>query len=174
MGCIGVGNQGSNNMNEFLNNGDLQIVAVCDVDKDNAGKAKNTVDRKYGNADCHAYGDFREVMGRSDIDTISLATPDHWHGVVAVAALNSGKDVYGEKPLTHTLMEGRALVNAQIKNGRIWQTGSWQRSQRDFRYACELVRSGKIGKIVRVEVGLPGGSGIGAGHIQRPAPAVRL
>lgn len=170
MGCVGVGGQGTGNMNEFLNHGDLQVVAVCDVDKNRANDAKNNVNHKYNNTDCTAYNDFREVVGRTDIDTISLATPDHWHGVVAVAALNSGKDVYGEKPLTHCLAEGRAIVNAQIKNARIWQTGSWQRSQRDFRYASELVRSGKIGKVVRVDVGLPTGGGIGPVVFTNPPP----
>ena len=123
MGCVGVGGQGTGNMNEFLNHGDLQVVAVCDVDKNRANDAKNNVNHKYNNTDCTAYNDFREVVGRTDIDTISLATPDHWHGVVAVAALNSGKDVYCQKPMVHKVSEGLGVIEAQKQSGRILQIG---------------------------------------------------
>ena len=105
--------------------------------------------------------DFRELLARKDIDAISLATPDHWHAVPAITALNAGMDVYGEKPISHCLMEGRAMADAQKKNARIWQTGSWQRSQDHFRHACELVRNGRIGKVVR-DRGRPA-------HRQRPS-----
>jgi predicted dehydrogenase len=170
MGCIGVGGQGNSNLDSFLNEADCQVVAVCDVDKGRAQSTKNKVDHKYGNTDCTAYGDFRELLARPDIDVISMATPDHWHAITAIASLNSGRDVYGEKPLTHCLAEGRALVNAQIDNGRIWQTGSWQRSQRNFRYAAELVRNGRLGKVVRIEVGLPTGSPTGPHPFKDPPP----
>ncbi|MDQ2730133.1 MAG: Gfo/Idh/MocA family oxidoreductase, partial [Armatimonadota bacterium] len=151
MGCIGLGGQGSGNMGSFLGNPDVQIVAVCDVDKNHLAGAKNTVDQHYGNTGCTAYSDFRELLSRDDIDAISLATPDHWHAVPAIMALDAGMDVYGEKPISHCLMEGRAMANAQKRNGRIWQTGSWQRSQDHFRFACELVRNGRIGKVTRIE-----------------------
>ncbi len=161
MGCLGVGGQGSGNMGVFLGQPDTQIVAVCDVDKGHVNGAKSTVDKHYSNSDCTTYADFREMLARTDLDAISLATPDHWHAIPAIAALNAGFDVYGEKPISHCLMEGRAMADAQIKNARIWQTGSWQRSQSHFRFACELVRNGRIGKVVRIEVGLPTGSPTG-------------
>ncbi len=161
MGCIGLGGQGSGNMGAFLGNADAQIVAVCDVDKNHLAGAKHTVDQRYKNTDCKDYADFRELLTRTDIQAISLATPDHWHAIPAITALNAGMDVYGEKPISHCLAEGRSMTEAQKKNARIWQTGSWQRSQSHFRTACELVRNGRIGKVVRIEVGLPTGSPTG-------------
>jgi predicted dehydrogenase len=161
MGCIGLGGQGSGNMGVFLGQPDTQIVAVCDVDKNHLKNAQQTVERHYNATGCTAYSDFRELLARQDLDAISLATPDHWHAVPAITALNAGLDVYGEKPISHCLMEGRAMADAQKKNSRIWQTGSWQRSQEHFRFACELVRNGRIGKVTRIEVGLPTGSPCG-------------
>ena len=158
MGCIGLGGQGSGNMGAFLGQTDTQIVAVCDVDRGHLMGAKSRVDQHYGDANCQAYSDFRELLARKDLDAISLATPDHWHAIPAIAALSSGLDVYGEKPISHCLAEGRAMADAQQKNGRIWQTGSWQRSQDHFRRACELVRNNRLGKVARIEVGLPTGS----------------
>lgn len=170
MGCIGMGGQGTGNMSVFLGQPDVQVVAVCDVDRNHLANAKNIVDRHYGNSDCAAYTDFRELLARKDLDAISLATPDHWHAIPAIMAMEAGLDVYGEKPISHCLMEGRAMANAQKKNGRIWQTGSWQRSQAHFRFACELVRNGRIGKVVKIEVGLPTGSPCGPVQFKDPPP----
>src|SRR5688572_25207374 len=128
MGCIGVGGMGTGNMHSFLGNGDVQIVGVCDVDKGNAERAKGEVDKRYSNSDCEAYTDFRELLSRTDIDAISLATPDHWHAIPAIMAAKAGMDIYGEKPISHSLLEGRAMADAVKKYGRVWQTGSWQRS----------------------------------------------
>jgi predicted dehydrogenase len=161
LGCVGVGGQGNSNLGAFLNESDVQVVAVCDVDKNHLRDTKNRVDQHYNKTDCATYADFRELIARKDIDAISLCTPDHWHAVPAVLAASSGKDIFGEKPISHCLMEGRAMADAVKKHGRIWQTGSWQRSVENFRVACELVRNGRIGKVVRVEVGLPTGSPIG-------------
>jgi predicted dehydrogenase len=144
-------------MGGFLGNSACQVVAVCDVDKNHLQGAKNTVDKKYNNQDCKTYSDFRELCARKDIDGVMLALPDHWHALVAVEAANHGKDIYGEKPLARTIAEQQAIVKAVQKNKRIWQTGSWQRSERHFHYASEIVRNGLIGKIKRVEVGLPAG-----------------
>ncbi|MGC8668500.1 MAG: Gfo/Idh/MocA family protein [Chthonomonadales bacterium] len=170
MGCIGVGGQGTGNMNVFLGQPDVQVVAVCDVDRNHLNNAKSIVDRHYGNTDCAAYTDFRELLARKDLDAISLATPDHWHAIPAIMAMNAGMDIYGEKPISHCLREGRAMANAQKLNGRIWQTGSWQRSQAHFRFACELVRNGRIGKVVKIEVGLPTGSPCGPVQFKDPPP----
>jgi len=155
MGCVGVGGQGSGNMGSFLEELDCRVLAVCDVDRKNLENAKRTVDKKYGNNDCKAYTDFRELIARRDIDVVSMATPDHWHAGVSVAALKAGKDVYGEKPIGHTLLDGRAIADAARRYGRVWQTGSWQRAGRDFRHAAELVLNGRIGKVHTIEVGLP-------------------
>jgi predicted dehydrogenase len=105
---------------------------------------------------CEAYGDFRELLGRKDIDAVVIATPDHWHALIAIAAANAGKDIYCEKPLTETIHEAWALVSTVRKNSRVFQVGSMQRSSREFRVACELVRNGVIGKISRVTVGFGG------------------
>lgn len=157
VGCIGVGWQGGSNMDGFLGHNNCQVVAVCDVDKNHLRDAANTVNKRYQNSDCKTYSDFRELCARKDIDAVMLALPDHWHELVAVEAANHGKDIYGEKPLARTIAEQQAMVKAVQKNKRIWQTGSWQRSERHFHYAAEIVRNGLIGKIKRVEVGLPGG-----------------
>jgi predicted dehydrogenase len=157
MGCIGVGWQGGSNMGQFLGQNDCRIVAICDVDKNTLRGAVNEVNDTYGNKDCAGYDDYRELLARSDIDTVSLGLPDHWHAIPAIEAARSGKDIYGEKPLSHDLREGRAMCDAVKRYGRIWQTGSWQRSQAHFRFACELVRNGRIGKVHTVEVGLPSG-----------------
>jgi predicted dehydrogenase len=96
-------------------------------------------------------------MARRDIDTVMLAVPDHWHQLVAVEAARNGKDIYGEKPLARTIAEQQIIVAVVHANQRIWQTGSWQRSERNFHYGAEIVRNGLIGKVTRVEVGLPSG-----------------
>jgi len=157
LGCIGVGWQGTGNMKDFLEEADCRVVAVCDVDRDHMLNAKRLVDEKYGNQDCATYSDFRELLARTDIDAVSLGLPDHWHAIPAIEAARSGKDIFGEKPFSHDFQSGRAMCDAVKRYKRIWQTGSWQRSERHFRHACELVRNGRIGKIIRGEVGLPDG-----------------
>jgi len=169
MGCIGVGSQGTSNLRGFLEKNELQIVAVCDVDKGRLERAKRSVDGRYNNNDCKTYVDFRDVIARDDIDTLSLALPDHWHSIPVVMAARAGKDMYGEKPLARTIFEGKVMVDAVQRYGVIWQTGSWQRSVHDFHRACELVRNGRIGKVHKVEVGLPTGSSNG-NHSVQPVP----
>jgi predicted dehydrogenase len=127
------------------------------VDKKHLQRTINAVNKNYGNSDCKGYHDFRELLARPDIDAVMLAVPDHWHGVVAVEAARRKKDIYGEKPLARTIVEQQAIVRAVQKYDRIWQTGSWQRSLSNFRKAAEIVRNGLIGKVTRVEVGLPAG-----------------
>jgi predicted dehydrogenase len=144
-------------MESFLELPEAHIVAVCDIEKLHLDEAKGIVDKKYGNSDCAAYHLYEEVLARTDIDAVSLGLPDHWHAIPAIAAARAGKDIYGEKPLAHNWMEGRAICEAVKRYGRIWQTGSWQRSRSQFRFACELVRNGRIGRVEKVEVGLPAG-----------------
>jgi len=157
MGCIGVGWQGTSNMDSFLGEKDCRIVAVCDADKNHLQNAVNRVNSRYKNQDCVSYHDFRELLARPDIDAVSIGLPDHWHAIPAIEATASGKDIYGEKPLSHSFKEGRAICDAVARYRRVWQTGSWQRSQENFRFACELVRNGRIGKVHTVQVGLPAG-----------------
>ncbi len=157
MALIGAGSMGVGNMKGFLGLDDVQVRAVCDVNRPKRARAKKLVDDRYGTTDCVVYTDFRDVCQRDDIDAVIVATPDHWHAVIGAYAANHGKDIYGEKPFTHDLREGRALVRAVERNARVWQTGSWQRSSGEMIRAVELVRNGRIGKIVRVEVGLPAG-----------------
>lgn len=157
MGVVGWGMMGPGNTDAFLNQKDCQVVAACDLDQKHLEQALNTVNGRYGNKDCKAYKDYREMMARKDIDAVMLAVPDHWHALTAIEAAKNKKDIYGEKPLARTIAEQQAIVRAVKDNGRIWQTGSWQRSVENFHKACEIVRNGLIGKVTRVEVGLPSG-----------------
>ncbi len=168
--AIGLGGMGSGNLGGFLGDERCRVLAVCDLDAKHLESARKTVNNRYGNQDCAAYKDFRELLARDDIDAISLATPDHWHAIPAIRAAKSGKDIYGEKPFSHDLKEGRAMVDALTQYGRVWQTGSWQRSTGDFRFACELVRNGRIGKVHTVEVGLPTGGPGGNAPFTDPPP----
>jgi len=157
MAGIGFGMMGPGNMSNFLEKNEVQWVAVCDIDKEPLAMARDMADKRYGNKSCATYHDFRELFLRKDLDAVSIAVPDHWHAILAISALRAGLDVYGEKPLTHNLREGRALCDAVKRYGRVWQTGSWQRSVENFHQASELVRNGRIGKVKRIEVGLPSG-----------------
>lgn len=174
MGIIGAGNQGTNNMMGFLDDERVQVVAVCDVNAESAGywngrfagrePARKTVDWFYAReirsgqyAACTGHEDFREVLARDDVDTVMLALPDHWHAIPTVEAAKAGKDIYGEKPLSLTIAEGRAMSDAVKAHGRIFQTGSQQRSDARFRHASELVRNGRLGTLQRIRIGLPGG-----------------
>jgi predicted dehydrogenase len=115
------------------------------------------------------YLDFRDVIARSDIDILSIAVPDHWHSIPAIMGAQAGKDIYGQKPMARTIREGRAICDAVKRYGTIWQTGSWQRSVYNFRRASELVINGRIGKVSRVEVGLPTGENAANNPVQ-PVP----
>ncbi|MFQ5808111.1 MAG: Gfo/Idh/MocA family protein [Armatimonadota bacterium] len=169
MGFIGVGSKGTGNLRGFLGRDDVQVVGVCDVDRAHRERAKELVDEKYGNEDCRSYLDFRELIGRGDIDAIGTALPDHWHAIPAIAAARAGIDVYGEKPLARSIRDGRAMVSAVERYARVWQTGSQQRSGGNFHHACELVRNGRIGKVSYVEVGLGTGPTIPYSPVE-PAP----
>ncbi len=163
MGAIGTGSQGMSNMRDFLDlKKAVQFVAVCDVDSKHLAGAKQTVDAANKNSDCRIYGDFREFLEKEKLDAVSIALPDHWHGIIYTEAVNKKLNVYGEKPICRTINDGQTIVAAVKKNNIIWQTGSWQRSQPHFRRGAELVINGRIGKVKYIEVGLPdGGRGIG-------------
>lgn len=156
VGVIGCGPQGLGVMGNFLNEKDCRVVAVCDVKADQLEAARCTVNARYENQDCRTYDDLRELVACKDIDACLIATPDHWHVLAALAAVNSGKDVYLEKPLAPSLEEGQALRAAVRRRQRVFQFGTQQRSQRIFRFACELVRNGAIGKLQHINVWAPG------------------
>ena len=156
LACIGLGWMGyDGHLKEFLKLNDVRIVAVCDLDEGHLTRGKALVDTEYGDQGCTPYHAFEEVLMRRDVDAVSIALPDHWHGIVATQAARAKKDIYCEKPLAHNFREGLAMVQESERQGRIWQTGSWQRSVENFRHACELVRNGRIGKIKPSRSGCP-------------------
>jgi predicted dehydrogenase len=151
VGFIAVGAQGLSNLNALMKN----AVAVCDVDKLRVAAAAARVEKANG-AKCKTFTDYRRMLEDKSIDAVCISTPDHWHALPAIHACQAGKDVYCEKPLTLTIREGQVLEKIARRTGRIVQTGSQQRSDPKFRRACELLRSGYMGKIKSVHVGLPG------------------
>ena len=163
---IGCGKMANDyHLPQLLAQPDVQLVAVCEVDQTRRERAKNRVEAEYSGAKtdykgCDAYVDFRQIIERSDIDAVCIATPDHWHAIPIIEACKAGKDVYCEKPLTLTIEEARRCVDAARKYNRIVQTGSQQRSNvfGPFREAVEIIRSGRLGKIHRVTVGVGGPS----------------
>ncbi len=163
MGLIGLGSMGMRHVKGFLLEGDCQIVAVCDVDARRRRDAVKEINGHYKSSDCAQYNDFRELLARADVDTLCIAAPDHWHASLALAGIRAGKDIYGEKPLALTIAQGRAIVDEVDRYNCVWQTGSWQRSTDHFRFACELVRNERIGRLKKVEVGIgPGFKSPGA------------
>ena len=167
IGFVGTGNNGTNWMQQFLRDRRVKVVAVCDVNREGGGywsgtirgrePARRMVDQHYGSRDCAAYEDHRKLLARDDIDAIYIGTPDHWHATIAIEAAGAGKHIYGQKPLATSIAEGRRMVQAVGKAGITWQTGSQQRSDPYFKQACAWAREGRLGKIRRVRVGLPGG-----------------
>lgn len=166
LGFIGIGNMGGGHLGDVLSNWrkELQIVAVCDVDGVKRENARKRVEEAYADArqagtfkGCDEHHEFEQLLGRKDIDAVLCAVPDHWHAIVAIAACKAGKDIYSEKPLTLTIREAQALTAAVRRYNRVFQTGSQQRSEWNFRFACELVRNGRIGKLqtVHVNIGEP-------------------
>ncbi len=164
LGLIGTGNINTHHRKVFLTEKDARIVAVCDPVKSRREAFRDHINQTYGSNICTDYRDFRDLLARQDIDAVCIGAPDHWHAALAIQAMQSGKDVYLEKPLTRTVAEGRRVVKAAARYGRILQTGFQRRSGGSYRYACELVRNGRIGRLKRVEVGIIGiNKGIQAG-----------
>lgn len=170
MGFIGMGNRGIGVMEAFLNHGDVQGVGISDVhdlhyrDREwGEGRAlgrkpgKAAVDKQYGNGDCKAYNEFEALLDRGDLDAVMVATPDHWHYHITMAALQRGLAVYCEKPVTHLFGEGQEVYREVAKHNSVFQVGSQQRSEPVFRQAVEIVRNGHLGEISGFEVGLPAG-----------------
>jgi predicted dehydrogenase len=174
IGAIGAGNMGLGDIRGLLADPRVQIVAVCDVNREGPGywdgkvagrePGRRLVEEHYANQKksgtykgCAGYVDFRDLIARTDIDAVIVSTPDHWHAIPVIAAARANKDIYCQKPLSLTIAEGRAMSDAVRKHRCVFQTGSQQRSDSNFRRACELVRNGRIGKLHTVRVGLPSG-----------------
>ena len=147
MGFIGVGSMGGGHLRTFLGYDDVQAVAVCDLREMFRQKAKNRIDKHYGDNGCRTYDDFREILARTDIDAVTVVTPDHWHSLIGLEAARNRKDMYYEKPLSMSVTEDKALREAINRYGVIFQFGTQQRSDNRFRLACELVRNERIGKL---------------------------
>ena len=166
IGQIGYGWIGGSHLNALLSRTDVQYVAICDVNAKQRHSFVDQVNERHsqrlgkgtGNRRCQAYDDFREMLTQPDMDAVLIATPDHWHALMAIAAARAGKDIYCEKPLTLTIEEATEVCRVVRRYGRVFQTGSQQRSNTfgQFRDACELVRNGRIGKISSVDVSTGG------------------
>jgi predicted dehydrogenase len=150
MGAIGQGGRGRYDIGAFMGNGDVQMVAICEVRGDRRSAAKDRVNKQYGNKDCKAYLDLRELLARRDIDAVMIATGDNWHSMASILAARAGKDMYCEKPLSVCITESRAVVQTMRDYGRVFQCGMQRRNVGNFVFAMDLARSGKLGKLKAV------------------------
>jgi predicted dehydrogenase len=167
VGSVGVGPQGTGVMRNFMGQKDARVVAICDLKAPRRKEIKNLVDKHYQNKDCATYEDFRELVARDDIDVVSIATTDHWHVLVALAAARAGKDIYLEKPMGLSVAQDQTLREVCHRYGRAFQFGTQQRSNRNFRFACELALNERIGKLHTINVWSPGSS---SGGDPKPVP----
>ena len=188
VGCIGAGNQTTVDIPAFLRNDDVQLLAVCDVNRASHGyrDEKQFLGRepqqKFINdyyaekkgagqyKGCQAYSDFREVLARDDIDAVMIVVPDQWHAYMTVAACKAGKDIYCEKPLSLTVRDGQIMTEAVRKYKRILQTGSQYRSSPENRHGCELVLNGRIGQLKTIKTWLALNNKVGPGPGWKPMP----
>ena len=171
IGMIGMGRQARMiNLKTLLNMDDVQVVAVCDVDRWRLDNAKQDVDVFYGNRDCKVHIDWREVIARDDVDAIMNSTPDHWHVPISLAAVRHGKHVSCEKPLTLSIAEGRLLADAVSKHKVTFRTDSECRSNGYMHKTAQLVRNGYLGTVKRIEVGVPAGDVAGGKADPVPVP----
>ena len=158
MGSIGVGGRGHGNMGSLLRFPQVRMLAVCDVVGAHRNRAKATVNGRYKNQDCDAYSDYRDVIARPDIDALMVATPDHWHAIISIEAMQSGKDVFCEKPETLAVKQGRAMVNVARRYGRVLSGGS-QRVWGDYNWFHRMIRGGAIGEVKEAWVNVGGPAG---------------
>src|SRR6185503_10187566 len=147
VGGIGIGHRGTYDLGCFLEQKDVQFLAVCDVKAERRDAVKKIADDKYGNADCERYRDFRDLLARDDIDAVLIATGPNWHATAAMAAARAGKDMYCEKPCTKNIAQSLALVETMRRTGVVFQVGTQRRNLPHFAFACELARTGKLGKL---------------------------
>ena len=150
VGGIGIGRRGGYDLGCFLQQKDVQFVAVADIKRKRRGEVKQIVDKHHGNANCDTYRDFREVLDRSDIDAVLIATGPNWHATAAMTAAKAGKDMYCEKPVTKNIRQSLILADTMRRTGRVFQAGTQRRNLPHFAFACELARTGKLGKLKKV------------------------
>ncbi len=150
VGGIGIGGRGTYDLGCFLQQSDVQFNAVCDIKEARRVTVKRLIDDKYGNQDCAMYGDFRELLDRSDIDAVLIATGPNWHATAAVNAAKAGKDIYCEKPCTKNIAQSLVLADTMRRTARIFQAGTQRRNLPHFAFACYLARTGKLGKLKKV------------------------
>ena len=173
VGFIGLGGQGTGRLNEFMRHNDVDAVAVCDLDRGHLDRAAALVERKQGRQPA-TFHDFRKLLERKDLDAVMVATPDHWHALPVIQACQAGKDVFIEKPLSYSIGEGRAMVNAARKHARITQMGNHIHNDRPtYRRVVEVIRAGALGTIHRIDCSLKVGSQ-GIGHPQDSTPPPEL
>jgi len=153
LGCIGTGEQGWYVMSNFLQMPDVEVVAVCDARKPKCDEAVEIIQKHYGQKEVAQYNDFRELCADKKIDAVLIATPDHWHVLHALEAARNGKDMYMEKPFGMSVEESQVLRKEIKRLGRVFQFGTQQRSDRNFRFACELALNGRLGKVHTIKVG---------------------
>jgi hypothetical protein len=153
IGHIGVGGMGSGHVRAFVQNKDVQTVAICDVRRQHREAAKNVIDTAYSNQDCALYNDFRELIARPDIDAVVMACPDYWHALIGLEAARNRKDMYYEKPMSMSIAENSAMREAVKRYGVVFQFGTQQRSDNSYRFACEMVRNGRLGKLQNIMIG---------------------
>ena len=171
VGCIGVGGRGGALLSEVSALGQVKVVAICDVFQQRREGAARSLNQRYGGNVCTPYRDLREMLARPDIDAVTIATPDHWHVPAALMAVRAGKDVYVEKPLGMSVEEITALRREVNRYGRVFQYGTQQRSLAHVRQGAELVRNGRIGKVLSVEVTAPSYGFEGGSVAPIPVPA---
>ena len=157
VGVIGVGAQGQGDMWGFLGQKDVRVTAICDVNQRNLATARQAIAKTYGRDEIREYRDFRELNADPSIDAVLMALPFHWHSIPAVDAVLHGKHIYHEKPMALSFQEGRRVRAAVLKKGVVFQFGTQQRSESNFRWACELAQNGRLGKLKEIHVSAPGG-----------------
>ncbi len=150
VGGIGIGNRGTYDLGCFLEQKDVQFAAVCDVKEARRNAVKKIADEKHGNQNCKTYSDFRELLDRQDIDAVLIATGPNWHCTAAMNAARAGKDMYCEKPVTKNIVQSYTLADTIRRTGRVFQAGTQRRNLPHFAFACELARTGKLGKLKKV------------------------
>ena len=150
VGGIGIGNRGTYDLGCFLEQKDVQFAAVCDVKERAAIAVKKHADELYGNQSCLMFRDFRELLDRNDIDAVLIATGPNWHATMAMQAAKAGKDMYCEKPCTKNIAQSLILRDTMRRTGRVFQVGTQRRNLPHFAFACELARTGKLGKLKKV------------------------
>ena len=157
LGVLGVGDQGQADMRGFLGLDDVRVVAICDVNKRNIAGASGHIANAYGSPDVKVFSDFRELNADPAIDAVQMTLPEHWHSIPSLDAILHGKHIYYEKPMAMSFEESRRVREAVRRKGVVFQFGTQQRSDERFRWACELARNGRLGKLREIEVSAPGG-----------------